>query len=60
MDKNNDEGPEYASMRVLAETNRKLKVLSGLVGKSSLSIVKALVDKEYTRQLARAARETEV
>jgi len=59
MSNRNDEGQEYASLRILAGTNRKLKVLSGLVNKSSLAIVETLVDREYTKQVTKAAKEAE-
>ena len=56
MSKNEDNGPEYASLRILAETNRKLKVLSGLKDKPILAVVEELVSREYITSLSLAAK----
>jgi 6-phosphogluconate dehydrogenase len=51
-----DNGTEYSSLRVLAETNRKLKVLSGLKDKPIIAVLEEMVNKEYIVSLSLAAK----
>jgi len=55
MSENEGNPTEYASLRIKAATNQKIKVLSGLLDKSSLEIVGELVDEAYARTLVEAA-----
>lgn len=50
---------EYASLRIKAKTNRKIKVLAGLDDMSSLEVVEILVDKAYRKALLGAVEDFE-
>jgi hypothetical protein len=56
MGKKEDDSREYASLRVLAETARKLKVLSGLKDQPIIAVLEEMVDKEYVTSLSLAAK----
>ena len=56
MAEKNEEVQEYATLRVKAETSRKLKVLSGLKDKSQIDVIAELVDSAFMMAVSLAAK----